>query len=678
MRAFIIRPFGQKPDLKGNEIDFNEVARVLISPALDEIKAEGRETLDIVEAGNIRVDMFRRLLTADLVVADLSIHNANVFYELGIRHALRGAGTFMLRCEGDAFPFDLQTDRYFVYKRENPAASLPELVKALRATMESRVKEPKKKDSPVFLSLPKLEEPDASAFMVVPQDFGEEVRLASANERPGDLALLSYEVSGFEWETEGWRTAGRAQFKLKAHPAAKETWERILRPRPNDLEANLLLGTIYERLGDLPRSDEALGRALANESIGADGRAEAYSLLGRNAKTRWRAGWQGGAAGARAGKALGSRNLRDSFDNYERAFAEDLNHFYSGLNALAMMKIMLELAGAHPDRWNDLFESDDAAEAERERLGQRAAKLAAAVELALEAATGRLRREDKKDVWVEISAADLRFLTTTEPRRIAARYRDALANAKSFEVDSVRSQLIIYRDLGLFTANVTEALNAIGEPPAAPPEERQRVLLFAGHRIDAEDRKASRFPAAREAAARAKIREAVEKEMRSGAGVASAYAGGANGGDILFQEVCAELGIRTHLYLAVTPQKYVTLSVQQAGPRWVERFWGIHKRHEKQSLVRVLSEEKEANDESDYLPAWLRQKEGYGIWQRNNLWMLFNALNEGCDPQSADPNVTLIALWDGEGGDGDGGTRDLVDKVRNLGAPCEIIKTQEL
>ena len=48
MRAFIIRPFGTKKDLKGNEIDFNKVAEDLISPALEAIGAQGRETLDIV------------------------------------------------------------------------------------------------------------------------------------------------------------------------------------------------------------------------------------------------------------------------------------------------------------------------------------------------------------------------------------------------------------------------------------------------------------------------------------------------------------------------------------------------------------------------------------------------------------------------------------------------------
>jgi len=97
MRAFIIRPFGKKKDLKGNEIDFDQVANDLIGPALGAIGAEGRETLDIFESGNIHADMFRRLLTADIIVVDLSISNANVYYELGIRHALREHGTVMIR-----------------------------------------------------------------------------------------------------------------------------------------------------------------------------------------------------------------------------------------------------------------------------------------------------------------------------------------------------------------------------------------------------------------------------------------------------------------------------------------------------------------------------------------------------------------------------------------------------
>src|SRR5687768_6030052 len=462
MRAFIIRPFGKKKDGKGNEIDFDLVAQELIGPALAAIGAEGRETLDIVKSGNIRVDMFRRLLTADLVVADLSIHNANVFYELGIRHALRGHGTLMLRCDAERFPFDLQTDRYFVYRKDDPAASLAALTEALRRTWEAQAKDDAAEDSPVFALLPGLTEPDHSLFHPVPQDFDEEVASAAEARRAGDLALLSYEVKGFEWEANGWRAVGRAQFNLKAWPGAKETWERVRALEPNDLEANIMLGTIHERLDDMAKSERAFKRALGNRAARPGDRAEVYALLARNYKSRWRDEWEGAPPGERAAAALRSPHLRDSFENYERAFLEDLAHFYSGLNALASLRVMTELADALPDVWAEQFDDDEEAGRALDKQKARAAKLAAAVEISLAASAARLAREGRTpDVWAEVSAADLKLLTSGAPRRVAAAYREALADAPDFAGDAVRKQLANYRDLGVLGASLAEVFKVV-------------------------------------------------------------------------------------------------------------------------------------------------------------------------------------------------------------------------
>src|SRR5262245_33436021 len=131
-RVFIVRPFGTQEG-----IDFDAIERDLIQPAIKQVKADtlaGGTTLPFVEQGNIREDMFRELVTADLVVADLSIHNANVFYELGIRHGVRPNATFLLRAGVSQFPFDLQTDRYLKYDAAQPEASLPQLIGAPDAT----------------------------------------------------------------------------------------------------------------------------------------------------------------------------------------------------------------------------------------------------------------------------------------------------------------------------------------------------------------------------------------------------------------------------------------------------------------------------------------------------------------------------------------------------------------
>jgi len=663
-RAFIIRPFGIK-----SEIDFDEVEKTLIAPALQQLGIGGGTTIDILAAGNIRLDMFQRLLAADLIIADLSIHDANVFYELGIRHALREQNTFMMRCAADSFPFDLQTDRYFTYDKRDPGASLSSLVNTLRQVVDSDAV-----DSPVFNSLPDLREPDLSTLATVPPDFREEVDLALTQKRIGDLGLLAYEVRGFEWEIKGLRTIGRGRFSLKDFQGARATWESIRKTEPDDLEANLLLGTIYERLGDLVSSTQALTRALSNKDIKQSDRAEAYSLLARNAKTRWRQSWSSTPPDERRVQALRSAHLHDSIGDYSRAFDEDLNHFYSGLNALALLSIRNELAKDLVDVWLEMFETDVEARFKLDASVERVTKLSAAVEQSLQAALQRSQREGRKDVWAELSAADLRFLTSNRPALIAAAYRDALTSeASDFVRDAVRRQLWIYQDLGVFTDRLEEVFKVIGKqtPDDGPKAtDQSRILVFAGHMIDAPDRFHPRFPAAREQTARELIRDVVTGEMQAG-GVLCGFAGGASGGDILFHEVCHELGIPTRLFLALPVEKYVSTSVARAGPAWVERFRRLCQRQEVEGNLRVLSQKV---DEAEALPVWLRAKVDYGIWQRSNLWILFNALAEG-DAE----RTTLITLWDGLGDGGPPGSiSDLKAKVDSLGVKNVNIHTNLL
>jgi hypothetical protein len=236
----------------------------------------------------------------------------------------------------------------------------------------------------------------------------------------------------------------------------------------------------------------------------------------------------------------------------------------------------------------------------------------------------------------------------------------------------VRRQLKIYEQLGVAAENVDAALAALpGAEPApmsdaAPAvesggETSGRVVLFTGHMIDAPGRAERRFPPEMEEVARQAIRRALTEELASSA-VSLGIAGGASGGDILFHEVCAELGIPTALYLVIPPYEYIRESVSPAGKGWVERFQQIYELERKQSRVRVLSED----------PSWLDAKLGYNIWQRSNLWMLRNALAGGGE------RLTLIALWNGVAGDGPGGTADMVEQAGARGAKVVILSTREL
>ena len=87
--AFVAMPFGSKPGSDGQLIDFNRVYTEYIQPALEAAGMEVFRADQEQRAGDIITDMFQELLIADLVVADLTIDNPNVWYELGVRHALR-------------------------------------------------------------------------------------------------------------------------------------------------------------------------------------------------------------------------------------------------------------------------------------------------------------------------------------------------------------------------------------------------------------------------------------------------------------------------------------------------------------------------------------------------------------------------------------------------------------
>src|SRR6187402_3195617 len=175
MDVFVVRPFGIKQVLKKSangvseqvSFDFDRVQTELIDPAIAELSLDGGTTGRIFTAGEIRTVMFSELLLADIVIADISVHNANVFYELGIRNALRDKTTILLKCPGyDDTPFDIIGYRYVSYDREDPKAALGALKQAI---VESRMSQ--KRDSPVFNMLPKLEVQDIEKFSVVPPEF---------------------------------------------------------------------------------------------------------------------------------------------------------------------------------------------------------------------------------------------------------------------------------------------------------------------------------------------------------------------------------------------------------------------------------------------------------------------------------------------------------------------------
>ena len=328
-----------------------------------------------------------------------------------------------------------------------------------------------------------------------------------------------------------------------------------------------------------------------------------------------------------------------------------------------MLTVVLKLADDLPETWTDRFSSDAEALQTKTQLESQRRLLVAAVEFSMQASKQYNEQTGRSDPWVDVSFADFRFLTSDRPGQVAHAYQGALANQPDFISDSVRSQLALYQELGLLSDNVNRVLEVLtpAAAPAAGAPVLPRTILFTGHQVDAPGRKEPRFPADKEPLARAAIRQAVERQIEL-YGRAVGISGAASGGDILFHEVCAELGIPTRLFLALPPESYVTESVAPAGPEWVPRFYAIQSRF---PSAPILARTKD-------LPGWLRHRADYSIWQRNNLWMLNEALTSGAR------NVSLIALWNGKKGDGPGGTADMIAIAQQRGAETRVLDSNAI
>ena len=172
-------------------------------------------------------------------------------------------------------------------------------------------------------------------------------------------------------------------------------------------------------------------------------------------------------------------------------------------------------------------------------------------------------------------------------------------------------------------------------------------LLFTGHMIDKPDRPRPRFPSVLEAAAAKRIVEAVTPYAPGRTSLSKpvmGFASGAQGGDILFHESCRGKDIPTSIVLPFPPEIFVEKSVRGIPTGdWERRFWDLwNSTPDERREVMNLSASEEA-------------------YSACNIRLLARAREHG--------SVHLIALWDGEGGDGPGGTADLISRAGTKSKP---------
>jgi tetratricopeptide (TPR) repeat protein len=653
LHAFVAMPFGRKKGPDGTDIDFNAIYEHLLKPA---IEAAGLEVFRADEehaAGDIKTDMFQELLIADLVVADLTLDNPNVWYELGVRHALRSRGTVLVQGPRSTQPFDIYTDRKFNYSLQNglpdPAAvqkeqtALTDMVKATLASWHDR------KISPIYQLLPHLQEPPwqnlrvgaAKQFWEAHDAWVRQMELARMRCDIGGLLVLADEAPVIAFRAEAHLKAGIALRKAECFDFALEHLDKALSVEPDDLLGLQEKGICLQRLALLGKPGHSLDRARDHyrhilENYPND--AETWALLGRIDKDAWLESWKHLETPAlrREEAAYQEALLGQAITSYSQAFRHNPGHYYSGINALTLIHLSRDL--------NTNTQYDEHIES-----------MAGAVRFGAECETrpGQL-------FWAKATLGELQVLIGTL-ETVTRAYKEAIVYAEQdwFALNSSLTQLRLLASLEFKPDTVKAGIDTFERALARlqKPESKwqpRKVFLFSGHMIDTPDRPTPRFPAAKEALAAQKIAEALDKLGANADDLAITQ--GANGGDILFAEACLQRGVKLKLLQPFEEPVFIQKSVLPGGEIWRERYYQI--KPQAQIKAAPIELGKPPKDVDPY--------------ERCNLWLLYSALAYGID------KVHFICLWNGEGGDAPGGTAHMYHEVNEKTGQVIWLDTRKL
>ena len=672
--AFVIMPFGKKTGFDGTLIDFNAIYKDLIRPALEEAGFEPFRADEETTTGDILTDMFQELLLADLAICDLSIDNANVYYELGIRHAFRKRGIVHIQSGRAYMPFDIFNVRTIPYHTNDDGVPDPtfrekDIQAIARVCRDTWASDQEAIHSPVFNLLTGLNEPDrrdlrtplATGFWREYNDWRQRVTVAQRQKRIGDIMLLTEEISNPLIKEEAIGEAGRALKNMNRHELALQQYRQGLELNPKNVNFRREEALHLNRLG---RVDEAIVKL---ESLLQDypNDTDAIATLGRIYKDMWSESWvKIEDPEKRIQEAYDSNHwLVKSIDTYLKGYYANFNNYYPGINALTLSIILDHLANR--------FEDDD--DPDVNYIQRLLPNLKGTLHFSLE----KLSKDDSADYWTLISLAELTAMTAENPKSVRRTYKKALTAARKniFNIQSSIAQLDMLKALELCPEFVDVGVDVLKseirriqkEEPEdewddklSQKDEQQKVFLFKGHQIDPKGNMIKRFPEELEAEARKRI-DAILKKYQAGENDLAITAGAGSGGDIIFIEACMEKNIKVEIHLPKKEPDYIKENISPAGDAWVERYYNL--RNHPNISIRM---------QEDRIG---KVKPGDDINERNNRWALYSSLVQGI------ANVRLIALWDGQSGawqDQDGKlVSHMVTEMRRLGGFVEHINTSK-
>jgi hypothetical protein len=328
-------PFGIKPAAAGATIDFDAVYKELIAPAITDADLEPLRADEEMTGGVIHKPMFERLILCEFAVADLTTANANVFYELGVRHSVRPWSTILLYAEGGTqLPFDVAPLRAIPYRigaDGKPAAAAAALL------IKNRLLEAREAstDSPIFQLVQGF--PDIQHLKT--DVFRDRVAYANTIKERLAVARRAGEAAVRAVETDLGKLAdldAAVVIDLFLSYRAVKAWEAmiaLLARMPAPLAATVMVQEQYALALNRAGRGEDAERVLIELLAKRGPSSETFGILGRVYKDRWE-------AAAKLGNTRLANGLLDkAIGAYLQGFETDWRDAYPGINAVTLMEL---------------------------------------------------------------------------------------------------------------------------------------------------------------------------------------------------------------------------------------------------------------------------------------------------------------------------------------------------
>jgi len=338
--CFVLMPFGIKASLGGAQINFDAVYNEMIAPAVIKAGLEPLRADEEKAGGIIHKPMFERLILCEYAVADLTTANANVFYELGVRHAVRPHSTVLLFAKGGGqLPFDVAQLKGLPY-RLTPQGT-PDAIEETKEKLTERLLEARKPttDSPIYQlveDFPQVDHTKTDVFrerISYSQKLKE--RLARARTLGGKEGLeaikaIEKELGRIEDCESGVVIDLFLSYRsVKAWQGMIDLVDKVSPPLAATVMVQEQLGFALNRVG---RGEEA-ERVLLDLITKRGPSSETYGILGRVYKDRWVAAQKAGY------EFLATGLLEKAIENYLKGFEADWRDAYPGINVVTLMEL---------------------------------------------------------------------------------------------------------------------------------------------------------------------------------------------------------------------------------------------------------------------------------------------------------------------------------------------------